>query len=304
MAGSAKPNNTVLEASYSYGTVSGKDYVLEGTTIKGLFNGVCANEWNSGNVAYFSSEGSYVVLTLNEAAIIWRCGTTGWKEKCGKFKIYKYNEETSAFDIDMSSYSLTPTQITENSWEVFTKTLPPGKYKFTGAIRLDSEWFIQRAFAPKFIKSNEKYYIPTIDDYNEETKMFNDVTLDEVKSFSSAIDLSAKLTVGTETFTVVDKFREYPFQIGFPYDAKVVNFSLYKSDSELIVGSGDINLSIAKNIDLLKLGYTTTISDDTVFIVCSIDNGDTWLTYDFENNNFTLLENIKIAKVLSYSDMS
>lgn len=150
MAGSAKPIVVGLgiEATYTVLGVVGSQG-SGGTVAKaGLLNEVCANEWNTSNVMYFSDSTTYIEIEINEDCNIWRSGTTTWINGIYPLKILKYNG-TSYNDVT-NLYPQTLTPINEYKWEKTIDNLPKGRYKFIGKggtlssnQRIDSEWYLE-----------------------------------------------------------------------------------------------------------------------------------------------------------------
>lgn len=168
-----KPDDSILVGSglqmneYEIGEYS----VIGYTTPNGLFNGVAANEWNSGNVLYMNG-GNYFVMTFYQPVNIYRSGTGTWNSYCDKFKIEKLSEATKEF-IDISSEIEQITSgIGNTSWELTIKELPSGTYKFilpAGGYRIDSEWFLEIPSFSYLLKNNGKLYCINQDYYDKAT---------------------------------------------------------------------------------------------------------------------------------------
>lgn len=293
MAGVSKPSEYMQEAKFTYGTKSGTDYSLTLGTISGFFDGVNANT-DSGNSAYFGNSGNYIILDIKERCNIWRSGTTSWSHHYKRLFVYKYNESSGAYDINVTNtYTLTTTAINEKQWEMFIKNIPSGKYKFTygDGYRLDTEWFLELATNPNFLKCDNEYYIPTATYYNQETKMFNSVSQSEAYTSTSLIDMNSKLTINDETFFIYQKFLSKNVVFGYNEEISTTKKMIhcYCSENELIVGKGTISLKPVGNIDKYTLGYTKT-HDNTICMAFSLDDGDSWLSYDFNNAEFVNLD--------------
>jgi hypothetical protein len=139
-AGTAKPIN----ATYVEGTWSVIGALGNGTTNStGLFNGSCENDYSPGHGMYWYTSGvDYIEIEVGSPSFrIWRSGTTSWPNSFAKFITYQWDGSNY---IDISQSQPATTNITNDSWELMTATLPAGKYKFVpGGSRIDSEWFIE-----------------------------------------------------------------------------------------------------------------------------------------------------------------
>lgn len=153
MAGSLTPNISLIE-----GTWTVNDSTLPyGDAKTKLFDGIRGGWWNSPNTASWGSASNYIDITLHQNSRIWvlPCNNANYLGSNGALTVYKWNEADSKFDL----IGNTPARTKENIWEEMIE-LPKGRYKFgySGASRLDDEWFIEVNTLDKMlIKSNLSY---------------------------------------------------------------------------------------------------------------------------------------------------
>lgn len=130
-----------------------------------------------------------------------------------------------------------------------------------------------------YIKQDNKYYGFSDDNYDTITKMYKEVTLDNIKNleYSNLIsNLTKETTIGDETFKPVDKFTN--FQLISPYN-KPKTIIGSKSKSGLIVANGDIYAGkISNRINSFTLDYTVN-NNSAIKMAVSFNNGSTWKTY-------------------------
>ena len=131
-----------------------------------------------------------------------------------------------------------------------------------------------------YIKQDNKYYGFSDDNYDTTTKMYKEVTLDNIKNlkYSNLIfNLTKETTVGDETFKPINKFTN--FQIISPCDNNPKTVIGSKSKSGLIVANGDIYAGkISDRINSFTLEYTVN-NNSAIKMAVSFDNGSTWKTY-------------------------
>lgn len=126
---------------------------------------------------------------------------------------------------------------------------------------------VERLF---LIKQNENYYSINHEFYDETLDAYIPLSfLDFTKGFNIE-DLFDIVDMGESQFKSVDKFAN--FQLVTKQDTLNINVKGNKSNLELIVANGDINLFIAENIDYFNL---TNIGD--VKLALSIDSGESWI---------------------------
>ncbi|MNW52591.1 hypothetical protein D3C74_301160 [compost metagenome] len=159
MAGTAKPSDTLLEASYTL--IGGSGSFDAGTQNgAGLFDGALVNEWNTNRVHYWASSVDYIEIDiLSNSVNIWRSGTTDWNGYYYPLKIKKWNG--ASYDDVTSQFTQNCSNITQNKWEKTIENLPKGRYRFeySNGVRLDSEWFIELIPNNKLLlHSNNKMY--------------------------------------------------------------------------------------------------------------------------------------------------
>lgn len=131
-----------------------------------------------------------------------------------------------------------------------------------------------------YIKQDDKYYGFSDDNYDTTTKMYKEVTLDNIKNleYSNLIsNLTKETTIGDETFKPIDKFTN--FQLISPYSNEPKTIIGSKSKSGLIVANGDIYAGrISDRINSFTLEYTVN-NNSAIKMAVSFDNGSTWKTY-------------------------
>ena len=131
-----------------------------------------------------------------------------------------------------------------------------------------------------YIKQDNKYYGFSDDNYDTTTKMYKEVTLDDIKNlkYNSLIsNLTKETTIGDETFKPIDKFTN--FQLISPCDNNPKTVIGSKSKSGLIVANGDIYAGkISNRINNFTLDNTVN-NNSAIKMAVSFDNGSTWKTY-------------------------
>lgn len=131
-----------------------------------------------------------------------------------------------------------------------------------------------------YIKQDNKYYGFSDDNYDTTTKMYKEVTLDNIKNlkYSNLIfNLTKETTIGNETFKPIDKFTNFQLISSCDNNPKTVIGS--KSKSGLIVANGDIYAGkISDRINSFTLDCTVN-NNSAIKMAVSFDNGSTWKTY-------------------------
>ena len=98
MAGIAKPNVDKLGAE-----VKLTDLSVDGNhfgSINGLFDGICANEWDTERILYWASNSTYLQFTTDRLVNIWRSGTTNWAtQHKSPFRIMKLQSDGTYLDV-------------------------------------------------------------------------------------------------------------------------------------------------------------------------------------------------------------
>lgn len=282
MAGTARPSDDILIGSgiecTSYEILP--EYNCAGGSPQELFDGRTPNAWTTGScdTTYATN---YFCLKFNMYVNIYRCGTDSWRHGIEPSIIYKLNETTLEYEEITSTITQNLSPITNYQWELYIEDLPPGTYKFhgTGKTRVDSEWFLERV-PSEILKSNSQYYSINPEYYNTDTKMYETVELKDFQSCRFLIDdLFTEVTIGEETFKPIDKFNKFSI---VSQNNNKMTIRGTKSNSELIVANGDIDVSIAETIHSFALKSSQT-SDTNIKAVLSLNEGKSWNTY-FEGN--------------------
>jgi len=130
-----------------------------------------------------------------------------------------------------------------------------------------------------YIKQDNKYYGFSDDNYDTTTKMYKEVTLDNIKNlkYSNLIfNLTKETTIGDETFKPIDKFTNFQLISSYNKPKTIIGF---KSKSGLIVANGDIYAGrISDRINSFTLDYTVN-NNSAIKMAVSFNNGSTWKTY-------------------------
>lgn len=131
-----------------------------------------------------------------------------------------------------------------------------------------------------YIKQDNKYYGFSDDNYDTTTKMYKEVTLENIKNLeyiNLISNLTKETTIGDETFKPIDKFTNFQLISSYNNEPKTVIGS--KSKSGLIVANGDIYAGrISDRINSFTLEYTVN-NNSAIKMAVSFDNGSTWKTY-------------------------
>ena len=150
-----------------------------------------------------------------------------------------------------------------------------------------------------YIKQNNKYYSFSKDNYDTTTKMYKEITLDDINNglyLCQLTDLTKEVTIGEETFKPIDKFDNFQFVSKYNMPKTIKG---RKSKTGISIASGDIYTKVASRINSFTLDNTTT-NNSSIKMAISFDNGSTWKTY--KDGSFTDLS-INIA-VKTYENMT
>ena len=150
-----------------------------------------------------------------------------------------------------------------------------------------------------YIKQNNKYYSFSKGNYDTETKMYKEITLDDINNnlyLCSLSDLTEEVTIGEETFKPIDKFNNFQFVSKYNEPKTIIG---RKSKTGMSIPSGDIYTKVASKINSFTLDNTVN-NNSYIKMAVSFDNGATWKTY--KDNSFSDL-NITIANK-TYEDMT
>ena len=137
---------------------------------------------------------------------------------------------------------------------------------------------------PCYIKQNNKYYSFSKDNYDTTTKMYKEITLDDINNglyLCQLTDLTKEVTIGDETFRPIDKFSNFKIVSKYNIPKTIIG---RKTKSSMIIANGDIYTKVASNIDKFTLTNTTT-NNSCIKMAVSFDNGSTWKSYT--DNAFT-----------------
>ena len=158
-----------------------------------------------------------------------------------------------------------------------------GSYLGLDCIDIDEDGYLlteEEYNQGNYIKQDNKYYGFSDDNYDTTTKMYKEVTLENIKNFkynNLILNFTKETTIGDETFKPIDKFTN--FQLISPYDNKPKTIIGSKSKSGLIVANGDIYAGkISNRINSFTLDYTVN-NNSAIKMAVSFDNGSTWKTY-------------------------
>ena len=150
-----------------------------------------------------------------------------------------------------------------------------------------------------YIKQNNKYYSFSKDNYDTVTKMYKEITSDDINNnlyLCNLSDLTEEVTIGEETFKPIDKFNNFQFVSKYNEPKTIIG---RKSKTGMSIPSGDIYTKVASKINSFTLDNTVN-NNSYIKMAVSFDNGATWKTY--KDNSFSDL-NITIANK-TYEDMT
>ena len=269
MAGIAKPNVDKLGAEVELTDLSMGGGSYSGT-INGLFDGICANEWNAKTVLYWSTTSTYLQFTTDRTVNIWRSGTTGWATAHkSPFKIMKLRSDNTYLDVT-STITQSVSAITEKQWEKTISNLPKGTYRFyPTSTRIDSEWYVEEV-ACYLILMNDKCYTIQNGALVELTEEITDSLIESQGVLDSTICENLALLSGNVKFICNANTS--------------LSLKRNKTNTEMIVSNNDNFMSFCNNIDYIK-NQVETLGGGQIKIAFSINEGLTWKTYD--GTNFT-----------------
>ena len=169
------------------------------------------------------------------------------------------------------------------------------------AIDIDDYGFLlsEEEYNNIYIKQDDKYYGFSDDNYNTDSKMYKEITLDDINNnlYGNTIDnLTTEVTIGDETFRPIDKFSSFKIVSKYNVPKTIIG---RKSKTGMSIASGDINTKVANKINSFTLDNTVN-NNSYIKMAVSFDNGATWKTY--KDNSFSDL-NITIANK-TYEDMT
>ena len=150
-----------------------------------------------------------------------------------------------------------------------------------------------------YIKQNNKYYSFSKDNYDTTTKMYREITLDDVNNdlyLCKLTDLTKEVTIGEETFKPIDKFDNFQFVSKYNMPQTIIG---RKSKTGMSIASGDIYTKVTSRINSFTLDNTVN-NNSYIKMAVSFDNGITWKTY--KDKKFTDLS-INIA-IKTYENMT
>ena len=150
-----------------------------------------------------------------------------------------------------------------------------------------------------YIKQNNKYYSFSKDNYDTTTKMYREITLDDINNglyTSQLTDLTKEVTIGEETFKPIDKFDNFQFVSKYNEPKTIIG---RKSKTGMSIASGDIYTKVTSRINSFTLDNTVN-NKSYIKMAVSFDNGSTWKTY--KDSKFVDLS-ITIA-IKAYKDMT
>ena len=150
-----------------------------------------------------------------------------------------------------------------------------------------------------YIKQNNKYYSFSKDNYDATTKMYREITLDDINNGlypCRLTDLISEVTIGEETFKPIDKFDNFQFVSKYNIQKTIIG---RKSKTGMSIASGDIYTKVTSRINSITLDNTVN-NNSYIKMAVSFDNGITWKTY--KDKKFTDLS-INIA-IKTYENMT
>ena len=165
--------------------------------------------------------------------------------------------------------------------------------------RWDNSFDLSTISPSFYIKQNNKYYSFSKDNYDTATKMYKEITSDDINNnlyLCNLSDLTEEVTIGEETFKPIDKFDNFQFVSKYNEPKTIVG---RKSKTGMSIPSGDIYTKVASKINSFTLDNTVN-NNSYIKMAVSFDNGATWKTY--KDNSFSDL-NITIANK-TYEDMT
>lgn len=143
MAGTCKPDDSLLKGIEvtNYEIISSS--VSSGSSVSGLFDGtVSASDWNTTKICYWQTTSHYVTIKFNLPCLIWRHGSQSYNNYTNKFKIYKIEDDGTETNVtsQIEQYDLTMAY----KWQKCMTISETGTYKFVGTgYRINTEWFLE-----------------------------------------------------------------------------------------------------------------------------------------------------------------
>ena len=165
--------------------------------------------------------------------------------------------------------------------------------------RWDNSFDLYNVNPSLYIKQNNKYYSFSKDNYDTATKMYKEITSDDINNdlyLCNVSDLTKEVTIGEETFKPIDKFDNFQFVSKYNEPKTIIG---RKSKTGMSIANGDINTRVASKINSFTLDNTVN-NNSYIKMAVSFDNGATWKTY--KDNSFSDL-NITIVNK-TYEDMT
>ena len=150
-----------------------------------------------------------------------------------------------------------------------------------------------------YIKQNNKYYSFSKDNYDTTTKMYKEITLDDINNdlyLCKLTDLTKEVTIRDETFRPIDKFSNFKIVSKYNMPKTIIG---RKSKTGMSIANGDIYTKVASKINSFTLDNTVN-NNSYIKMAVSFDNGSTWKTY--KDKKFVDL-NITIANK-TYENMT
>lgn len=217
---------------------------------------------------------SHFKFTINSLARIYAYGTS-YSDSAGStgqiVALYKD-------DVKVGEY-----QTYTDEWYVLFDSLEAGTYQLKIVDKLKNyvnftEWYVEdledRVFA---VKQGNKYYSLNKNCYDPQTKMFNEVTVEELiankNMLVSAEHITRNMVVEDEEFTPLSKFTAPQLVTLDKIDISVKGI---KSSNELVMANNNFSTSIIESIDFIDSVSTIDELSDIKMVV-SNDCGSTWL---------------------------
>jgi len=191
----------------------------------------------------------------------------------GSINLYNcYGRVVNGYNTTQSTWNISNNYITMNPqvdsmYNITDISIPNTVGLYTG----------KYAWIRILIKKDNLYFSILDEFYDTKTKTYTPLSeLDFTKSFNANL-LTKKIMINNESFYPMNKFNN--FKVISPNMINQVNIFGLKTQTELIVASDDINISLATNIDNFNLLHNIS-GDGNIRIALSIDKGNTWLSWD------------------------
>jgi alpha-tubulin suppressor-like RCC1 family protein/uncharacterized protein YbcV (DUF1398 family) len=158
------------------------------------------------------------------------------------------------------------------------------------------------------LKSNNKYYSILEDNYDDSSKMYNEIIITDINrdletyGFSSN-DLLKDVTINGETFKPIDKFSNFSI---ISSEERTYTINGIKNNKELIISNQNLSTIKASTIHNFVLDVTKTANGNIKYVI-SNDNGVTWKTWngsswDVLTNTCPLTDDNKVKQYSQLSD--